>query len=146
MKKFICLLLAIIAILPLSACGKSTGERVTNVFRSEEIELPEGFSPDRLFIIDSGYALLEIDNSELRTRLVKVEKTGSTYRIASDEIIEDYVRCAFFLPDGDLVYISQNSICRRGSKNITIPESDLAGRDKFVFIAADSSGNIVFDL
>ena len=144
MKKLICLLLAVIVILPLSACGKSTGERVTNVFRSEEVELPEGFSPDRLFIIDSGYALLEIDNSELRTRLVKVEKTGSAYRIASDEIIEDYVRCAFFLPDGDLVYISQNSICRRGSKNITIPESDLAGRDKFVFIAADSSGNIVF--
>ncbi|MGN1127347.1 MAG: ABC transporter substrate-binding protein [Candidatus Flemingiibacterium sp.] len=143
-KLFIMLVLAIAVLAIACSCKDNSAERVTNVFRSEEIELPEGFSPDRLFIIDSGYALLEIDNSELRTRLVKVEKTGSAYRIASDEIIEDYVRCAFFLPDGDLVYISQNSICRRGSTNITIPESDLAGRDKFVFIAADSSRNIVF--
>ena len=42
MKQIVCLLLAFVMIFSLSSCGKEEGERVTNVFRSEEIGLPEG--------------------------------------------------------------------------------------------------------
>ena len=143
MKKLICLLLAVIAILPLSACGKSTGERVTNVFRSEEVELPEGFSPQKMYPINGGYALTEVDRKERQTRIVRLTKNGTDFNIASDEIIDEIISYAAFLPDGDIVYTtSQDNLCRRGSKNISVPESEVIGGGIIVYLVIDAEGNI----
>ena len=141
MKRIVCLLLAFVMIFSLSSCGKEEGERVTNVFRSEEIGMPEGFVPHRLYKLTDGYALLEIDNSIPSTRVVKISKKGKSYEIASDERIDEYVSYASFLPCGDIVFIGGGKVTRRGEKNLSIDESGLAG-GSLVSIVADKNGNI----
>ncbi len=142
MKNLICLILAVIIILPLAACGKTDGERVTNVFSSEEIELPDDFTPQTICHLENGYALLETDSSVPTTRVVKIEKNGSKFEIASDERIDEYVSCASFLPGGDIVFIGNGKLNRRGEKNLTIDEESLPGGNSFCGIAADKNGKI----
>ena len=140
----ICYLLISVMILVFVSCGQSdNGEPLSNAFCSEEIVLPEDFSPNRIFGVRNGYALLEVDNSLDKTRVVKVMKDGDKYHVMSDMTINDYVRCAAFLPDGDIIYVSQNSVCRRGEDNITVDESELSGSGKITHLATDSEGNII---
>ena len=134
----ICYLLISVMIFAFVSCGQSDNyEKLSNVFCSEDIVLPEDFSPNRIFGVRNGYALLEVDNSLDKTRVVKVMKDGDKYSVTSDMTINDYVRCAAFLPDGDIIYVSQNSVCRRGEDNITVDESELSGSGKITHLATD---------
>ena len=140
----ICYLLISVMIFAFVSCGQSNNdEKLSNVFCSEDIVLPEDFSPNRIFGVRNGYALLEVDNSLDKTRVVKVMKDGDKYSVTSDMTINDYVRCAAFLPDGDIIYVSQNSVCRRGEDNITVDESELSGHGKITHLATDGEGNII---
>ena len=125
MRRICCILISVMILLTASCGQNEKGERVTNVFRSEEVALPEDFSPNRIYGFRDGYALLETDNSSDRTRVVKVVSDNGAYSAVSDVTIDDYVRCAALLPDGDIIYVSQDSVCRRGEVNIIVNEADL---------------------
>ena len=140
MKQIVCLLLAFVMILSLSSCGKEEGERVTNVFRSEEIGLPEGFVPNDLYKTPDGYAMTRTDHDTHSTRLVRLD---SSMKLTSDETLDDIIYYAAFLPDGDIVYTTSNdTLRRRGNREITIPQSDLAGQNSIVNIIIGSDGSI----
>lgn len=143
MRRICCILISVMILLTASCGQNEKGERVTNVFRSEEVVLPEDFSPNRIYGFRDGYALLETDNSSDRTRVVKVVSGNGAYSVVSDVTIDDYVRCAALLPDGDIIYVSQDSICRRGEVNIIVNEADLTGREKIIHLATDGEGNVI---
>ena len=141
MRKF-CLLFTIMLILCLTSCGETSGERVTNVFSSKEISLPEGFAPNRVQLTKDGCVLLEIDNSIPRTRIVRLSKSGSDYKLTSDETVDEYISYAAFLPDGDLIFTGNDIVARRGEKDITVNVSDLTRNSAFISILSDKDGNI----
>ena len=89
----ICYLLISVMIFAFVSCGQSNNdEKLSNVFCSEYIVLPEDFSPNRIFGVRNGYALLEVDNSLDKTRVVKVMKDGDKYSVTSDMTMSDVPR------------------------------------------------------
>ena len=90
---FIIFALALTAVV---SCGEKA-ERVTNVFRAEEIALPDGFSPAGLAFYDGGYAVSAADDTG--SKLFRFDGSG----LVSETPIESYGENIAAFPDGRVV-------------------------------------------
>ncbi|MBQ8509280.1 MAG: extracellular solute-binding protein [Clostridia bacterium] len=73
MKRYLFAILLILC-LCVTACGEEAGERVTNVYSSEKIELPEGMALSRLYDTSNGCAALCFDGTA--HRLLGLDSAG----------------------------------------------------------------------
>ncbi len=121
MKK-ICILLVITIILTifLPSCGKTDVERVTNVFRAEEIKLPEGFIPFEVVTYDGGFAAAAESDGE--TKLFRFESDSDQY---TEQPLKSYGSTIAAFSDGRVVSVGGDFI-EIVSKDGTRKEAKLA--------------------
>lgn len=127
----ISLLLAAVIFMSLTVSCGSDGERVTNVFRSDEIALPEGFRVKWLRRLADGFALISEYDYENDARVLRMDSDFSV----TDR--SETIPCseAAFLPDGSTAYSENGGVRISGARELFV-------EDYFLTETSESGGTV----
>ena len=106
MKKLFIMLISAIAVLAVAcSCKDNSAERVTNVFRSEEIGLPDGFTILNIAAYDNGFAVSA--ESDRESKLFRFDLDS---KLISEQPLESDGSVIAAFPDGRIVSAGGNFI------------------------------------
>ena len=116
MKRFIAALLAAVLLILSISCGKGGASRVSNVFRSEEIALPDGFALDRILRAPDGFILTSEYDDDGEVSVLHMDKSFSV----TDMNEKLPSKAVAFLPDGSAVFSEGGGVRITGTRELFV--------------------------
>ncbi|MBQ8509281.1 MAG: hypothetical protein IJ493_05165 [Clostridia bacterium] len=151
MRRICGILLVLLMLLPAVSCGKEEGEQVTNVYRSEALTLPEGFTVWEIQTGTDGFSVLCGDGEN--HMILRFDAAGEQISEETLSYENETLWDACVLPDGSVVCLYEAdgvfSLVKRSNGENRVLCGDLAAlyeRQNLRFeqptLAADGDGDL----